>query len=334
MISDLVSFLDRLASSVFAEPDPQVDPWFYDYFAELRDPRGRRRFARALLADLRLAGMDPAGKRVLDAGSGFGLTVLALAHLGARTALGVERFRPMVRTARHLHHRVAPDLPAQFLDASVDRLPLAEASVDFIYCNEALSHFLSPPAFLAEAARVLAPGGRLMVCDGNNALNRRTAAQVHEVWRRFEEGPPGDNVHGHRIEVPYREMRRRAIAAALPDASPQLLDRLAWATFGLHGEEVVTRARRLRAEGTLPDSPPPVDRCPVDPVKGDHIENLIHARQLAADLRRLGFQVKVYAHFGGARSRWLAAANRVLRALTPLTLPYARSVKVVATRTR
>jgi hypothetical protein len=70
----------------------------------------------------------------------------------------------------------------------------------------------------------------------------------------------------------------------------------------------------------------------VDPDKGDHIENLIDAGVLSRDLERNGFRVRVRAHFGGARGRWVAAANAVLRAMSAVTLPYARSVKVIATK--
>ena len=307
-----------------------LDPWFFTYFTGLERAEGRRRYARALAADLALAGFDPRGKVVVDAGSGFGVTLLALAALGARAAVGIERFSPMARTAELL--RRGTPLPAGTLRASVDALPLGRGSVDFVYCHEALSHFLDPPRFLAEAARVLRPGGTLMICDGNNAANRRTVAHTREVWRRFEEGPPAENLHGHRIERSYRARRRERIAAALPGIDAEAAERLAWGTFGLHGAEIVTRARALLAGGALPDAPPTVDRCPVDPDKGDHIENLVDARALRAEMEKLGFAVRVRAHFGGARGPAVSAANRVLRALTPLTLPYARSVKILARR--
>lgn len=332
MDARLLGFLDTLLPPVFADRPAGFDPWFFTYFSGLERAEGRRRYARALAGDLALAGVDPRGKVAVDAGSGFGVTLLGLAGLGARAALGIERYVPMARTAERLRLARAPRLAATTLIASVNELPLETGAADFIYCHEALSHFLAPSRFLAEAARALRAGGTLMICDGNNAANRRTVAHVREVWRRFEEGPPAENLHGHRIERPYRERRREMILAALPGVGDREAERMAWATFGLHGSAVVDRARGLRASGGLPEVPPPVDRCPVDPDKGDHIENLVDPAALGAELRALGFAVKIHAHFGGARGPAVAAANRALRALTPLTLPYARSVKIVARR--
>jgi SAM-dependent methyltransferase len=238
----------------------------------------------------------------------------------------------MARSAEALRRRYAPNLPAGVVRGSVHALPLPDRSLDFVYCNEALSHFLRPSAFLAEAARVLRPGGRLLVCDGNNAQNPRTVSHVREIWRRFEEGPPTPDLHGHRIETPYRARRAAMIARARPELDPETVERLAWGTFGRHGRDVLERAEALLASRALPEAPPAVDRSPVDPEKGYLIENLIHGGELARELRALGFAVRVHAHFGGARSPWIAAANSVLRALGPGMIPFARSIKVVAVR--
>ena len=332
MIALLERFLDAWIPRAFRERPDGVAPWFYDYFAELAEAGGRKRYARALSADLHLARVDVSGAVVVDAGSGFGVTLACLAALGARRALGVEAFAPMARSAEVLSSRYASDLPVHCVRGSVHRFPLPSRAVDFVYCNEALSHFLDPDAFLAETARILRPGGRFMICDGNNAANPATVAEVHEVWKAFEEGPGHRELHGHRIEVPYRRQRQTMIGEALPGLAEEVSERLAWGTFGLHGGAVVEKARGDLAGGRLPERPPAVDACPVDPVKGDHIENLIDPAALRSRLGELGFSVRVHAHFGGARSPWIAAANRVLRALTPVTLRHARSVKVVAVR--
>jgi len=332
MTDDIRKFLDGTLPALFAERPRDIDPWFFDYFGELVLPAARRRYARAVAADLELARFRPAGKVMLDAGSGFGITLLCFAALGPQAAFGLEAFRPMAETSARLRRRLAPRLPAAVLRGSVTAFPLPSASVDFIYCNEALSHFLDREAFYDESARVLKPGGSLMICDGNNALNARTVARVHQIWKHFEEGPPTPDLYGHRIEVPYRERRREMIALAIPDQDDATLDRLAWGTFGRHGADITDEARRLLAGGRLPAAPPVVDRSPVDPVKGDHIESLVDARELEARLVPRGFRVTTWAHFGGARSPLVAGVNRLLRAASRLTLPMARSVKIVATR--
>ena len=332
MVESMQAWLDAAIPPVFARRPDTVVPWFYDYFAELAEAPGRRRYARMLAGDLELAGVDLRGKVAVDAGSGFGVTLFCFAALQPRLALGLEAFAPMARSSEVLRGLCGPELPATLVRGSVHEFPLAPGSADFIYCNEALSHFLDPSSFLAECARTLRPGGVLFISDGNNGANPRTAAEVKEVWRRFERGPAAEDFHGHRIEVPYEEKRLGMIQDALPGLAEETARRLAWGTFGLHGSAVIERARSLLAQGTFPDRPRAVDSCPVDPVKGDHIENLIHPGSLAMELRSLGFKVRVHAHFGGARSPWIAWANKLLRAMSPLTLPAARAVKVVAVR--
>ncbi|HEX7880593.1 MAG TPA: class I SAM-dependent methyltransferase [Candidatus Eisenbacteria bacterium] len=332
MTDTIRKFLDERLPALFDARPADIDPWFFDYFGELARPEARRRYARAVAADLQLARFEPAGKVMLDAGSGFGITLLCFAALRPRAAFGLEAFRPMAETSSRLRRQLAPAFPAVVLRGSVTAFPLPRASVDFIYCNEALSHFLDRDAFYDESARVLRPGGILMICDGNNGLNARTVARVHQIWKHFEEGPPMDDLHGHRIEVPYRDRRREMIARVITGQDASTLDRLAWGTFGRHGAGITDEARRLLAEGNLPAAPPVVDRSPVDPVKGDHIESLVDARDLEARLSSRGFRVTTWAHFGGARSPLVAGVNRLLRAASHFTLPWARSVKIVATR--
>lgn len=328
----LIQVMDRVMVGVKASPPIGLDPWFLEYFGEYFDPAARRRYVRAVLYDLELAGIDPEGGILVDAGSGFGVTLLLLAALAPRAAFGFESFGPMARTAVRLQQAFAPDLPAATVSGSVHALPLPSASVRFIYCNEALSHFREPDLFLDECARVLAPGGKLMVCDGNNALNAATVARARQIWHRFEYGPPSADFFGHKIGTPYTQRRLQILDQALPEADAVTLQQMAWATYGRSGADIVATARRLQAAEELPSSAPEIVTTPVDPDKGDYIERLIDARELRAELERRGFTVRVYAHYGGARSDLLRLLNGVLRSLSPLTLRWARSVKLVAER--
>lgn len=330
--SRLLEVMDRVMTGAADAPPAGIDPWFFDYFVEYREPEARRRYVRALLYDLRLAGVDPAGGVLLDAGSGFGVTLLLLAALGPRAAFGFESFRPMACTAGRLAAAFAPTLPVATIQGSVHDMPLPPASVRFIYCNEALSHFREPELFLDECARVLEPGGRLMICDGNNALNPATVARVRQIWHRFEYGPPSDDFFGHRIGTPYTQRRLQILDQALPEADAVMLQQMAWGTYGRSGADIVATARRLVEREELPSSAPEIVTTPVDPDKGDYIERLIDARQLSLALAKRGFRVRVHAHFGGARNDLIRGINEVLRRLSPLTVHWARSVKIVAER--
>jgi SAM-dependent methyltransferase len=96
------------------------------------------------------------GSRVADVGCGGGMAVAELAALGV-DAVGVDSAVEAVAFARERH----PDCRFEVADAL--RLPFSDGSLDG-YRAEKLYHALDDPdAALAEARRVLAPGGRIVL---------------------------------------------------------------------------------------------------------------------------------------------------------------------------
>jgi ubiquinone/menaquinone biosynthesis C-methylase UbiE len=87
--------------------------------------------------------------RILDVGCGIGSLE---ARLGEYDVVGVDRSAAMVRAARD---RVS----APFVRGDARRLPIATGSVDAVVFVATLSFVRDVDAALAEAARVLAPGG-------------------------------------------------------------------------------------------------------------------------------------------------------------------------------
>jgi SAM-dependent methyltransferase len=309
---------------------PDVDPWFYEYFSFLSTPRDRRAYVAALRADLEVAGIrEPLALRVLDAGAGFGLTAYLFALLGAKP-VALDLFPPMLRSGR----RVLASLPEggriPFVRGRSDALPFPEGSFDFVYCNEAISHFRAPDRFVREAARALAPGGALLVSDGNNPENPLARRHAARLWRAFEAGPGNRTVDGHAVGVPYVERRKEMLRSRHPDLDEETLTRLAWGTYGLAGEEIQARAEEILASGALPPAPPGIRSAPVDPAKGDHIEALVSPWRLASVARDAGLTARVLAHFGGARFPLLRPLNRLLR--PAVFLPLARGYRVLARR--
>jgi ArsR family transcriptional regulator len=129
---------------------------------------------QALLALLPEAGIG----RLLDIGSGTG-RMLELLAPRVTTALGIDASRAMLALARTRLAKPGLSHCAVRL-ADMYRLPLADAGYDLVLLNMVLHHAEDPPGALAEAARVLKPGGRLVVVD---LAAHDPAATLHHAFR-------------------------------------------------------------------------------------------------------------------------------------------------------
>lgn len=112
-----------------------------------------------------LADLKP-GQTVLDLGSGGGLDVLLSARrVGPEgKAYGLDMTPEMLALARR-NQAEAGVKNAEFLAGTIENIPLPDASVDVIISNCVINLAADKDVVLAEAFRVLAPGGRFAVSD-------------------------------------------------------------------------------------------------------------------------------------------------------------------------
>lgn len=100
--------------------------------------------------------------RLLDVGTGTG-RMLELFGRIAEQATGIDRSSEMLRLARVKLE--AAGIPSSLRQGDMYALPLEDGAADTIIIHQVLHYAHSPGAAICEAARVLAPGGQLLVVD-------------------------------------------------------------------------------------------------------------------------------------------------------------------------
>lgn len=151
--------------------------------------------------------LPPEGSRVLEIGFGSGKLHVELANRYAMS--GLDRAPGMVRlTRRRLMSR---SLTSELHVGNVTALPWADAIFDAVLSTFAFSAFPDADAALDEMARVLKPGGKLIIVDAGEALDGNAMARfLAQLWSAL-----GDYM---RDEVPL--MRARGLTATREDYGP------------------------------------------------------------------------------------------------------------------
>jgi SAM-dependent methyltransferase len=133
---------------------------------------------------------DVAGKRVAVLGSGDNQAVFALAGLGAKV-MSVDISEQQLKVARD--RAAVLGLQVEFLRADVvDLSGLADGSFDFVYTGGHVAVWVSDlRRYYGEAARILKPGGRLVVGEYHpfRRLWRGSREKLEVGSNYFDRGP-------------------------------------------------------------------------------------------------------------------------------------------------
>jgi len=203
--------------------------------------------------------------QLLDLGCGLGATLRSFARrLPQAWLLGITRVPWQVEKARTLNHAAGCGQRVRVMEGDYEETVLPEASFDGVYALESSchAHGADKGALLAEAHRLLRPGGRFIVADGflatdrfANALQRSIYRKLCECWvieqlaqidrfkARLEEIGFTD------ILIEHLQMRVAPSVAHIPWVTLKFL-----LTDVLFGKSKMTRARwnNVLAPGLLP----------------------------------------------------------------------------------
>lgn len=156
-------------------------------FAAIYDPLlwvGERAGLRALRQDL----LGRASGRTVELGSGTGLNLRHYPDHLDELILTEPEAAMRARLARRLRRARSR---VRVLDASAERLPFADGTVDTVVSTLVLCTVDAPDLALQEIRRVLRPGGRLLFLEHVRAESRRLAwwqDRLADPWRRLAEG--------------------------------------------------------------------------------------------------------------------------------------------------
>lgn len=156
----LCRFINRVCSTGFARrllstPTAENQTDIEGYFRRQREGRASFLDEFGTEADLR-------GERVLDLGCGLGARTLAVARAGSAEVVGVDTDAEKVRRAREEAERSGAD-GILFAAQSGSALAFDEGRFDVVLLLDVVEHLGDPAAVLAECARVLRSGGRVLV---------------------------------------------------------------------------------------------------------------------------------------------------------------------------
>jgi ubiquinone/menaquinone biosynthesis C-methylase UbiE/biotin operon repressor len=122
---------------------------------------------------------------IADLGAGEGAFALQLAGR-AKKVIAVDSSAKMIEVGRDLAARHGVE-NVEFRLGDMEEIPIGSREVDLVFFSQSLHHALHPERALAEAARILAPGGRIVVLDLVKHRFEEARELYADEWLGFSE---------------------------------------------------------------------------------------------------------------------------------------------------
>jgi ArsR family transcriptional regulator len=122
---------------------------------------------------------------VADLGAGEGTLALMLAQR-ARRVIAIDHSHKMVEYGAEVAARNGV-ANLEYRQGDLEELPIGDAEVDLALFHQSLHHALHPGQAVREAARILGPGGRIVVMDLVTHRFEEAREMYADVWLGFSE---------------------------------------------------------------------------------------------------------------------------------------------------
>jgi len=122
---------------------------------------------------------------IADLGAGDGSFSLLLAQ-NAEKVIAIDSSAKMIEFARDQANRNKVK-NVDYRLGDMEELPIEDASVDIVFFSQSLHHALHPDRAVAEAARILKPGGRIAILDLAKHRFEEAREMYADEWLGFSE---------------------------------------------------------------------------------------------------------------------------------------------------
>ncbi len=149
-----------------------------------------------------------AGKVLVDVGCGKGKQICELARRLGCHVIGIDPLDQNLEIASERVRKEGLEGLVTLKKGSIGQLPLADASMDFVWCLDMFNHIEDIDGALAECARVLKPGGKMMNCSALATDQLGPSEAVHVTTHL---GINPDTLSLARMEAAYRAAGLRTV---------------------------------------------------------------------------------------------------------------------------
>ncbi len=227
---------------------------------------------------------DIKGKTVLDFGCKFGHLTPLLIGLGAEKVYGVDVDNEHIEQAQKNFSNI---FNAEFVKSVDCFINIPTGSVDCALVNEVISH-INPALldrFYLEMARVIRPGGEIVISDGNNLANLKTQNDLIDWYALWESGESKEFGASN-----YRKLRRNFISKNRINITSTDLDHISNITSGMWGNDLLNFVDNyLDNRGNVTQREYQAGIVPVHPVYGVVMERGFYPIAVEISLRLCGF---------------------------------------------